>query len=190
MPRHFLSPPSWVCVGGVSGGSAAAGGRKSDESLGACASPPHPLWALAGSTSLRAGMRREAPGTERQVSLGAQSSPERSASGSQGGPPEGSGSRKASDTGLGPSRVHLPHPQVVTVEVTLSLALSLAPSASPGGQAEQGRGAGWPGGLFHAHTCLPLLCKLDWAGPAPGEGAHLPRAPHPPPLHLPLPPHR
>ena len=139
-PPFSQSPVLGVCWG-VSGGSGAAGGRKSDESLGACAAPPHPLWALAGSTSLRAGMRREAPGTERQVSLGAQSSPERSASGSQGGPPEGSGSRKASDTGLGPSRVHLPHSQVVTVEVTLSLALSLAPSASPGGQAfpEQAR---------------------------------------------------
>ena len=63
-----------------------------------------------------------------------------------------------------------------------------AASASLGGQAERGRGAGWPGGLFHTHICLPLLCKLDWPGPAQGEGAHLPRASPPSPLHLPLPP--
>ena len=148
-PAIFSAPPSPGVCWGVSGGSGAAGGRKSDESLAAGASPPHPLWALAGSTSLRVGVssvftdeRREAPGAERQVSLGAQRAPEHSASGSQGGPPEGSGSRKASDTGLGPLRVHLPHPQVITVEVTVSLVLSLAPSASPGGQAfpEQARG--------------------------------------------------
>ena len=106
-PAIFSAPPSPGVCWGFSGGSGAAGGRKSDESLAAGASPPHPLWALARSTSLRVGVssvftdeRREAPGAERQVSLGAQRAPEHSASGSQGGPPEGSGSRKASDTGL------------------------------------------------------------------------------------------
>ena len=51
-------------------------------------------------------------------------------------------SRRASDTGLGPSRVHLLHPQVVAVEVTVSLALSLGPSASPAGPGIPGTSSG------------------------------------------------
>ena len=147
-PAIFSAPASLGVCWGVSGGSGAAGGRKIDESLAAGASPPHPLWALAGSTSLRAGVssvfrdeRREAPGAERQVSLGAQRAPECSASGSQGGPPEGSGPRKASDTGLGPLRVHLPHPSGHRAGHCLLGAEPRAVS-SPGGQAfpEQARG--------------------------------------------------